>query len=179
MRVHRMEAEMATNLQRKSIRLKGYDYSQRGAYFITICTKAKRCLFWKNGVGARIARPHFELSDIGNVVDIAINNIHEKYPAILVDKYVIMPNHIHIILMTQNEAGKVTNSKMLTASPAISIVINQMKGFVTKKIGESIWQKLFYDHIIRIEAEYREIWEYVDTNPAKWQDDCYYAKGTG
>ena len=106
-------------------------------------------------VGARIVRhqdiiQYPQLSNTGKVVDIAVNNIHEKYPPILVDKYVIMPNHIHIILMLQGEDERIINSRRPMAAP-------------TKQIGFSIWQKLFHDHIIRNEAEYRKIWEYIDT----------------
>ena len=162
---------MAMDLpQRKNIRLKGYDYSQSGAYFITFCVKDRHNLLWENdaGAGMHIVRP--QLSDAGRVVDTAINNIHKKYESVCVDKYVIMPNHIHIILFLQGDSGRAMRA------PTVSTIINQMKGYVTKKIGFSIWQKLFYDHVIRNEVEYQKIWDYIDTNPLKWQEDCYYDK---
>jgi putative transposase len=161
--------------QRKNIRLKDYDYSKNGAYFITICTKNKLEFLWMKSVGACIARPHSscqQLSSMGMIVENAINKIHEKYYTVSVDKYVIMPNHIHIILILQNGDGRAMHA------PTISIVINQMKGYVTKQIGFSIWQKLFHDHIIRSETEYQKIWDYIETNPQKWQDDCYYLEST-
>lgn len=187
MRVRRTGDKMTTDLpRRKNIRLKGYDYSQSGAYFITLCVKDRYNLLWENDVdvGTRIVRHHDiiqypQLSNTGKVVDIAVNNIHEKYPTILVDKYVIMPNHIHTILVLQGEDERIINSGRPMAAPTISTVINQMKGYVTKQIGFSIWQKLFHDHIIRNEAEYQKIWEYIDTNPLKWQNDCYYDKNNG
>lgn len=155
--------------KRKNIRLKDYDYSRNGAYFITICTKDKKNLLWHT-VGAPIARPQEtpHLSDAGIIDDAAINNIPICYPNITVDKYVIMPNHIHLILMLTSEGGR------MVRTPTISTVINQMKGFITKQAGVSLWQKLFYEHIIRNEKEYQKVWEYIDTNPLKWQDDCYY-----
>lgn len=157
-------------LKRKPNRLKGYDYSQNGAYFITICVKNRHEMLW-NAVGARIARPQNteDLSEYGIVIKNAINNISEQYPSVLVDKYVIMPNHIHMILLVDS-----SGDRREMRAPTISTVINQMKGYVTKQIGFSLWQKLFHDHIIRNEEEYRKIWEYIDTNPLKWEDDCYF-----
>ena len=61
-------------------------------------------------------------------------------------------------------------------APTISTVVQQLKGVITKRIGDSIWQKLFHDHVVRNEHDYRKIWEYIDTNPAKWQEDCFYAE---
>ena len=152
--------------KRKSNRLNGYDYSSCGAYFITVCTKDKQKLFWKN-VGAPIGRPG--LSEYGIIVEKAINNISVKYPMISVDKYVIMPNHIHIILaINADEYGRPMGA------PTISTVINHMKGYVTKRIGFPVWQKLYHDHIIRGQADYDEIWQYIDENPLRWNSDCYY-----
>ena len=152
--------------KRKPNRLNGYDYSSCGAYFITVCTKDKQKLFWKN-VGAPIGRP--SLSEYGIVVEKAIKNIGIKYPMISVDKYVVMPNHIHIILVINaNKYGRPMGA------PTISTVINQMKGYVTKQIGFSVWQKLYHDHIIRGQADYDEIWQYIDENPLRWNSDCYY-----
>ncbi len=79
-----------------------------------------------------------------------------------------MPNHIHMILIIQNESGRA----MLV--PTISTVIAQMKGYISKRIGNSIWQKSFYDHIIRNEQDYLEIWQYIENNPEKWQQDKFY-----
>lgn len=156
--------------KRKQNRFKNYDYSQNGAYFITACTKDRHELLWD--VGARIARPQdaAALSEYGVIIDAAIREIPEHYPCISVDKYVVMPNHIHMILAIANEDGRAMRA------PTIATIINQMKGYVTKQIGFSLWQKLFHDHIIRNEQEYQKIWEYIDTNPIKWEDDCFYEK---
>ena len=152
--------------KRKNMRLKDYDYSQNGAYFITICTKDKKSLLWKNSlVGARIARPL--LTNNGKIAETSINEIPIHYPMIEIDKYVIMPNHLHMILLINN------NGRAMRA-PTISNVINQMKGYVTKQIGYSIWQKLFHDHIIRGENDYLRIWQYIEDNPARWAEDKYY-----
>lgn len=157
--------------KRKPNRLKGYHYDQPNAYFITICTDQRKNLFWSNA-GARIASPqNVVLSAYGKTVDSAIENIAKHYPAITVDNYVVMPNHIHLLL--QIHSGD--NGRAMPA-PTISTVIQQMKGYVTKQTGIPIWQKLFHDHIIRNEKEYREIWEYIENNPVKWEEDCFYTE---
>ena len=155
--------------QRKSNRLPNFDYSTPGAYFITICVKDHRCIFWQN-VGASIAHPQMPtLTKYGIAVDAAIRNIPTHYPAISVDHYVVMPNHIHLLLQINTDA----DGRPMVA-PTISHVVQQMKGIVTKQIGHSIWQKLFHDHVIRNEKDYLKIWEYIDNNPARWKDDCFY-----
>lgn len=156
---------------RKSIRLEGFDYSSKGTYFITICLKDRHNLLWKNNIGNRVG---CLLSDVGLVVETAINNIPDCYPNAMVDKYVIMPNHIHLILLlSENDACAMNDGRAMRA-PTISKIINQMKGFVTKKVGFSIWQKSFYDHIIRNENEYQKICKYIEINPCKWEEDRYY-----
>lgn len=154
---------------RKNMRLKDYDYSQNGAYFVTTCVKAKHEILWAP-VGARIARPHStsNLSNIGRIIETAILSIPEIYPNIILDKYVIMPNHIHMILL-------IDNGRAMRAPTPISTVINQFKGYATKQIGYSIWQKLYHDHIIRSEDDYQKIWQYIDENPVKWTEDCYFS----
>lgn len=148
--------------KRKQNRLKDFNYSSCETYFITICTKDKKNLFGSI-VGAPIGRPSCELSEYGNIVDEAINNIEKKYNRIELDKYVIMPDHIHLLLtILADENGRPMGA------PTIPNVINQMKGYVSKKIGFSIWQKLYYDHIIRDKKDYDEKWQYIDDNPRTW-----------
>ena len=152
---------------RKDIRLKDYDYSHNGAYFITMCVKDGHKILWtRTHVGTRIARPL--LSAIGKVIENSIENISCIYEAVNVDKYVIMPNHIHIIIKIDDKCGRAMRV------PTISTVINQMKGYATKRLGYSIWQPRFHDHIIRDEESYQQIWQYVDKNPETWHEDCYY-----
>lgn len=155
--------------KRKRQRLINYDYSNNGAYFITICVKDKRELLWNNAVGAILNRPM--LSEYGLVVEEAINVIPLYYPMITVDKYVIMPNHVHIILLINTNYN---NDGRLRIAPTISTIIQQTKRRASKQIGISLWQKSFHDHIIRGESDYQKIWQYIDTNPQKWSEDCYY-----
>ena len=154
---------------RKPNRLSWYDYSTPGAYFITICTENRKSLLWDT-VGASIARPKTpQLSAYGRIVDQAIRNIPVRYPAVSLDHYVIMPNHIHLLLqICTDESGRA----ML--APTISRVVQQLKGTITKQIGFVIFQKLFHDHVIRGESDYLKIWEYINNNPARWEEDCFY-----
>lgn len=152
--------------KRKKNRLKDYDYSQNGAYFITVCVKDKRNLLWTD-VGATCGRP--QLTDIALKVDKEINKISAVYENVVIDKYVIMPNHIHIIILLNG-----TKNGRTEFAPTISRIIKQFKGSISKQIGYSIWQQSFYDHIIRDEEDYLKIWRYTETNPLKWREDCYY-----
>lgn len=165
-------AERSVNVdlpKRKRNRLVQYDYSTPGAYFVTICTKDRKPLFWEN-VGASIARPQdVELSEYGRITETGIHSIDRHYPMIKVDHYVIMPNHVHLLLRIVSEVG---GRAML--APTISTVVQQMKGHITKQIGFSIWQKLFHDHVIRNEKDYQRIWNYIEGNPMRWRDDCFY-----
>jgi REP element-mobilizing transposase RayT len=150
---------------RKNIRLKNYDYSNAGCYFVTICIQNGHEMLGKV-VGATVpGRPHVELSELGNYVDCAIT-YYKKKKKVTIDKYVIMPNHIHLIIVIQPETGDRGRSPL-------HYIIRNLKSYVTKKAGFSPWQKSFHDHIIRDEAEYRKIWRYIDENPAKWDEDEY------
>ena len=148
---------------RKNIRLRDYDYSQGGVYFITICTKNKSPILWDINVGTTNGRP--PISRNGQIVDNAINNISAVYPSAEIDKYVIMPNHVHMLISLSDNDGQTLQS------PKIGRVIQHLKGYVRKQIGYMIWQTRFYDHIIRDEKDYLARWKYIDENPLKWQDD--------
>ncbi|MCL2397424.1 MAG: hypothetical protein FWC93_05090 [Defluviitaleaceae bacterium] len=154
------------DMSRKNLRLAGYDYSAVGCYFVTMCVRDKRKLLWSN-VGANYVRP--DLSDIGKVIDGEIQHLHAVYSCVSVDKYVIMPNHLHFIISITDDVSGRTQF-----APTIGRIVKQFKGVVTKKIGYSIWQKSYHDHIIRNETDYQRIWQYIDNNPASWQEDCYY-----
>lgn len=150
--------------KRKNIRLNDYNYSSNGAYFITICTKNKENLLWKN-VGANCVRPldQLPLSKIGIVIENEIYKLNTVYENIKVDKYQIMPNHIHLIIFIYEDSNGRTQF-----APNISRIIKQFKGSITKQIGFSIWQKSFYDRVIRNEKEYQSVWNYIHNNPLKY-----------
>ncbi len=154
---------------RKSNRLKAYDYSSTGIYFITICTSKRNLYFWEDNIKITSYEQKIPLSRYGNIVDSAIKNIPIIYPEICVEKYVIMPNHIHILLRIYSyDAGRPM------VAPTISRVVNQTKGFVSKQIGYPIWQKSFYDHIIRNEKDYLEKRKYIENNPINWEKDDFF-----
>lgn len=157
--------------KRKSIRLKDYDYGSAGVYFVTICTKDRKALFWNN-VGATSGRQQeTRLSKYGKVVDEAIHKIPIYYPDVKIDNYVVMPNHVHILLSIE---GNIDGRPVV--APTISRVVKQMKGYVSKQIGHSVWQKSFIDHIIRNEKDYLEHYTYIDNNPLKWEEDELHIK---
>lgn len=148
--------------KRKQIRLEGYDYSSCGAYFVTICVADKYHLL--RDVGANGVRPDElpPLSDIGKIVDDEIQKLNTIYENVVVDKYCIMPDHIHaIIMILSDESGRTQ------FAPTLSRIIKQFKGSITKQIGFSIWQKSFNDRIIRNQKAYQEVWQYIDQNPIK------------
>lgn len=154
---------MYTLPHRKNIRIGDYDYSTPGAYFITICTVNRDKIFWCNRRGELCSPVDIPLSDIGITVDNEIKKLNTVYNAVSVDKYCIMPDHIHFLLsIDTNEDGRTQ------FAPTISRIIKQFKGSVTKQIGYSIWQKSFYDHCIRNQQDYNDIWEYIENNPLKY-----------
>lgn len=155
--------------KRKQNRLTEYDYSAPNAYFITVCTANRENLFWKK-VGAVIDRPeNVPLTDLGMLVRQTIQNIPTHYPAITVDHAVVMPNHIHLLLQIQTDA----DGRSMIA-PTISTVVRLMKGTVSKQAGFSVWQKGFYDHVVRNDGDYRDIWNYIEGNPGKWSEDQFH-----
>ena len=128
-------------------------------------------MLWKPAVGVTSGRP--PLSDIGDIIDKEIIKIPIIYEDVEIDKYVIMPNHIHlIILLNDNKDGRPE------VTPTISRIMKYFKGSVSKQIGYTIWQKSYHDRIIRNEPEYLKIYEYIDTNPLKWRNDCFYSNIT-
>lgn len=126
--------------------------------------KIKENLLWKN-VGANCVRPldQLPLSKIGIVIENEIYKLNTVYENIKVDKYQIMPNHIHLIIFIYEDSNGRTQF-----APTISRIIKQFKGSITKQIGFSIWQKSFYDRIIRNEKEYQSVWNYIHNNPLKY-----------
>ncbi len=153
--------------KRKRTRLQGYDYSQNGYYFVTICTKDKEKLLCEIVGEGLCALPKTNLTDIGKITDNAINFVNQKYDRITVDKYVIMPNHIHLIIKIEKQTGGL-------GGPPLQHVIGRLKSFITHKYGKPIFQRSFHDHVIRGEQDYLKIWNYIDTNPQKWSEDCFY-----
>lgn len=160
--------------KRKPTRLKNYNYSSNGYYFITICTQNRDNILSDIVVGEGLPLPR--LTAEGKITEKYILSINEKYPCVRIDKYVVMPNHMHIMLCIENDGRG-------NPSPTISNVVGWLKYGVTSAInktfgttGNNIFQRSFHDHIIRDERDYLKIWNYIDTNPQKWQEDCFYTE---
>lgn len=142
---------------RKRIRLQYYDYSEENMYFITICIKDRLEILGK------IIEENINLTKEGNIVKQNISKIQKIYKNVIINEYVIMPNHIHILLLI-NYKSNVTISK----------VIKHFKTNITREIGYSVWQKSFYEHIIRNEKEYLQIKKYIKNNVINWKKDKYF-----
>lgn len=153
--------------KRKGLRLVGYDYGQVGGYFITICTKDRKEILSSVGAG-HLAGPVVELTEIGKIVDTLIQGIPQTYPTVTVEKYVIMPNHIHLLIQIA-EPGPAG-----CPAPTIPKIVSALKSMTVRKVGKPVWQRSYYDHVIRDESDYLRIWNYIDTNPAKWKEDEYF-----
>lgn len=166
--------------KRKVNRLAKYDYSQNGAYFVTICTKNKAYLLSRIvNVGDGFPVP--KLNDAGIIVDNYISLISIKYPSVTVDKYVIMPNHFHLILLFDDKLNFIGGTG--NPSPTLGTVIGWLKYQATKQFNEQnqtaglpLFQCSFHDHIIRNENDYKTVWNYIDINPLKWEGDCFYSE---
>ena len=140
--------------QRKKIRVDEYDYSQCGAYFVTICTQNRRPVL-SNIVG-----------DDAHIVPKRYGQIAEKYlkNAAEIEKYVIMPDHIHMLIRLEEQGAE----KRSPQASRIASIVRSIKTLTTKEIGEPIFQRSYYDHVIRNQRDYNEIWEYIENNPRKW-----------
>ena len=133
---------------RKNTRLQNYHYNQNGAYFITICTKVRKPMLWD------------VVGDDAHMVPTAYGKIVQGYieSAPQIEKYALMPDHVHLIVRIKGGADDEVGS-----------IVRSLKTLTTKKVGESIFQRSYYDHVIRNEQDYRDIAQYIENNPRKWQ----------
>ena len=154
---------------RKNLRLPNYTYAD-GAFFVTVCTKGRIPLLSKiDAVGAGVLdRPRVALLPHGIIADKYIRQLHTVYADISVDKYVIMPDHIHLLLHVTDNGRSGTPAPTSSNSP-VARFVSTLKRFCNKEYGGNIWQRSYYDHIIRGEQDYRDVWQYMDHNPATWK----------
>lgn len=158
-----MENELA---KRKTIRLPQFDYATHVYYFITICCKDRKPLFGRI-VGAAYMPPvHVCLSDTGKIAERNLLAIEKHNPQAQIVKYVIMPNHLHMILSIGG-SGKAAAGGIY-AAPTVPRIMNSYKASVSRDAGFPIWQRSFYDHIIRNQPDFEETWKYIDNNPLQW-----------
>ena len=164
---------------RKKNRLESYDYSQNGAYFITICTKDKKCILSSIVGDGVLDVPLTHLSFCGGVVDRRIREMNRVYPHVQTVKYAVMPNHVHLLICIEGQGNCGGAGTSRTPSPTNGIIpayISTFKRLCNREIGGNIWQRSYHDHIIRGRSDFEMIWSYIDTNPARWQQDCFYTE---
>jgi putative transposase len=136
-----------------SRRLPTCDYKTPGEYFVTICTLDRTCLF------GEIANGEMQLSPEGQIAENAWRNLPAHFPHITLDAFVIMPNHIHGVVVFHAEG------------PALGIVIGGFKAEVSRRLRRPIWQRYYYDHVVRSKWELDQIRSYIAKNPACWATD--------
>lgn len=162
--------------RRRSIRLKGYDYSQAGAYFVTISAQNRSCLF------GDVADGEIRLSDAGHMVEECWQEIPGHFPHADLPAFVVMPNHVHGILTIMTVVGANNHSPLQMPPPrsgtskTIGSIIRGFKIGVTKWMRRNtqirdIWQRNYYEHVIRNENELDHIREYIVNNPLQWAVD--------
>ena len=158
--------------ERKHTRLRDYDYGTAGAYFVTICTQNRRCLLSRI-VGRGLAPAEIQYTQYGQIARNQLLLLERRYPALKIDSYVIMPNHIHAILILEDaEEGR---------NRTLSDVICAYKSLTTrecKKVRpiDKLFQTSFYEHVIRGRKDYDEIVEYITNNPKQWELDSLYSE---
>ncbi len=194
---------------RRSIRLKGYDYTQAGAYFVTICTQNRECLF------GEVVDGEMRLNAAGQMIQSVWNELPAFYPGVDIDEFVVMPNHIHgiIVLVGATPCGRPVTPPndhpvgatpcgrpepgqaqgrhrglplpTVTAMPTLSLpdVVHRFKTLTTKRYADGVkqlgwppfpgrlWQRNYYEHIIRNEESLNRLRQYIANNPAQWQSD--------
>ena len=195
---------------RRSIRLQGYDYTRAGAYFITICTHDRACLF------GDVTDEQMQWNECGRLAHAAWEEIPLHFPQVDLDEWVVMPNHVHGIIVLASDPGKTvgttrappgvaavprptdarsTAAWATRASPrrplgpqcgSIGAVVGSYKSAVSRRINElcrtpgaPVWQRDYYDHIVRSEDELNRIREYIADNPARWADDAEHLENVG
>ena len=157
--------------KRKALRLKEYDYSSVGCYFITVCTY-KRARVLSNIVGAIHESPKIQLTEQGKIVDNILSNL-PMHLGVEIGTYAIMPDHIHLVIAVTEDKKRAIRESPLQARSIISKVVGFIKMNASKAIHQQygdvpVWQRGYYDHIIRNYADYQETVRYISENPIRW-----------
>jgi putative transposase len=169
-------------LHRHSLRLKGYNYAQMGAYFITICTANRKSFLGK------IVNGKMQINGYGKIIETEWLKTPHLRPNVSLDTYVIMPNHFHAILIIHDDVGAtrrvaptIRNRPTGPLSGSVGAIVGQFKSKVTKRInswqqvvGKEVWQRNYYEHVIRDEDDLNRVREYIENNPDRWLEDEYY-----
>ena len=166
---------------RRSIRLKDYDYFQAGAYYVTIDVQNRECLF------GEIVNDEMVLNEVGKMIDGQWTTLPEKFPNIGLDLYQVMPNHFHgIIVINEPVGASLVNAQIVVTQdirPLLGDIIGAFKSITTNKYIDGVdsknwpqfykrlWQRNYYEHVIRDEKDLNRIRDYVQTNPDNWDED--------
>jgi putative transposase len=168
---------------RRSLRLQGYDYAQAGAYFVTICTQNRTCLFGEVTDGA------MRLNSAGQLAATVWNNMLERFSGIELDMFVVMPNHLHGIIVLSDceprgcDAPDAGGRAATRAAPTVGDVVGAFKSLFTLRFIEGVkskrwpafdrrvWQRNYYEHVIRDERDLARVRRYIDENPLRWEFD--------
>lgn len=154
---------------KKSHRLALYNYNQNGVFFITICTLDRKKILSRIAVETPLpgcpGPPKIELLRHGSIADRYIHQLNSFYDHLSVEKYVIMPDHIHLLIAVNGHPGMDASAKRTSL---IGQFVGTLKRFCNREYGENIWQNGYYDHVVRNQTDYDSIWEYIDHNPHKW-----------
>jgi len=173
---------------RRSIRLRGYDYLQSGAYFVTVCTKDRECLF------GEVMDGEMRWNEAGRIVQTTWAELPSHYPGVQIDEFVVMPNHVHGIVVLSEHHGNerdvgaqfiappigiaATSKGAINRAPTLGSVVRAFKARITTAIngirqtpGVPVWQRNYYEHIIRADDDLNRIRQYIIDNPAQWAFD--------
>ena len=162
--------------RRRSIRPKGFDYRQPGAYFVTICTQNRACF-----LGA-VAGGEMQSTNAGEIAKATWNELPARFPSLGLDAFVIMPNHIHGIIMVgaqfiaPSDGFGETNMGAINHAPTLGEIVHTYKAASTRLIKQAgtpnfAWQRNYYEHIVRDEESSNRIRQYIHDNPARWEFD--------
>ena len=170
--------------QRRSIRLPGYDYGQAGAYFVTVCAQNQQCVFGNVEAGM------MHLNVLGEIVQETWRGLPGHYPYVELDAFLVMPNHVHMIVVLVDSVGAglkpapttfpLTDACAIAQRHRLPEIIRAFKTFSSRRINEhratpgvSLWQRNYFEHIIRNDVALDRIRQYILDNPVRWAYDCY------
>ena len=163
--------------KRKNIRLEGYDYNTAGLYFITACTKDKKKILCKIQTpiagSVLLNAPLIQMSKFGEIVEKRLFEMSDFYEDIKLDSYVVMPNHVHLMIRVLNSENT-PSGKMFPTVNKVGKFVGTLKRLTNREIGFNIWQTGSNDRIIRNDEEYIAYMEYIEANPQKWLTDEHY-----
>lgn len=169
---------------RRSVRLRGYDYAAPGAYFVTVCAHSRECALGEIAAGGQM-----RLSGLGRAVETEWQALAGRFPHVRLDAYVIMPNHLHgvLIITDKGDGQRVVNQPRIEAAAAkptgtrpgsLAAMVQNFKATSARRInalrgapGNRVWQRNYWEHVVRDEADLARLRAYIRDNPARWAED--------